>query len=280
MNSYWDRGLLGLAVDSDFANNHYVYLLYTAEIHPLTPDGSDPAVSRLARFELSATGALTNETILLGSYAGGSCPAPSNTVDCIPSDGASHSIGTVRSAPDGTLYVGSGDAASFATSTRSRCAPTTSSRWPARSSTSTATAAGCAGHAFCPADANLDHVCTKVFAKGFRNPYRFKLRPGGGLTVGDVGWNTREEVDFIDTGGRSYGWPCYEGGIRTPGYDDLAECAAEYAKEGTANAHVRPGARLCTRGASAIVGGPTYPGSEYPAGYRDTIFFGDYAGAF
>ena len=37
------------------------------------------------------------------------CPAPSNTVDCIPADSDSHSIGTVRSAPDGTLWVGNGD---------------------------------------------------------------------------------------------------------------------------------------------------------------------------
>ena len=37
-----------------------------------------------------------------------------NDLDCIPSEGRSHSIGTVVSAPDGTLYVGSGDASSFA----------------------------------------------------------------------------------------------------------------------------------------------------------------------
>ena len=41
VNSYWDRGLLGVAVDSDFANNRYIYLLYTYDIHQLTPDSSD-----------------------------------------------------------------------------------------------------------------------------------------------------------------------------------------------------------------------------------------------
>ena len=55
VNSYWDRGLLGVAVDSDFANNHYIYLLYTYDTHQLTPDGSDAVISRLSRFELSAT---------------------------------------------------------------------------------------------------------------------------------------------------------------------------------------------------------------------------------
>src|SRR4029078_1983063 len=113
VNSYWDRGLLGIAVDSDFTANHYVYLLYTYDINQLTPDGSGAAISRLSRFELSDTNQLSNEAVLLGTYTGGACPAPSNTVDCIPSGGAPHSMGTVRSAPDGTLYVGSGDASSF-----------------------------------------------------------------------------------------------------------------------------------------------------------------------
>ena len=40
-------------------------------------------------------------------------PLALDTVDCIPSEGFSHSIGSVRSAPDGTLWVGSGDASSF-----------------------------------------------------------------------------------------------------------------------------------------------------------------------
>lgn len=36
------------------------------------------------------------------------------TLDCIPSDGASHSIGTIRVDPnDGSLWVGVGDSASF-----------------------------------------------------------------------------------------------------------------------------------------------------------------------
>ena len=35
---------------------------------------------------------------------------------------------------------------------------------------------GLPGHPFCPADTNLTHVCTKVYAKGLRNPFRFTLR--------------------------------------------------------------------------------------------------------
>ena len=34
-----DRGLLGIAVDTAFATNRYVYLLYSYDTTPLTPDG-------------------------------------------------------------------------------------------------------------------------------------------------------------------------------------------------------------------------------------------------
>src|SRR3954463_9004736 len=32
VNTYGDRGLLGIAVDRDFATNHFIYLLYTYEL--------------------------------------------------------------------------------------------------------------------------------------------------------------------------------------------------------------------------------------------------------
>ena len=70
------------------------------------------------------------------------------------------------------------------------------------------------------------------------------------------------------------------GTIRTPGYRDRTECAAEYAKEGTSSAHVGPVHDYAHAGNSAVLAGPTYQGSEYPSGYQDTIFFGDYAAGF
>src|SRR4051794_37913182 len=92
VNTYGDRGLLGLAVDHDFASNHFIYLLYTYELAPLSPDGSSPMVSRLSRFTLNDDNSVTGGTTLLGSYISGPCPAASDDVDCIPSDGTSHSI--------------------------------------------------------------------------------------------------------------------------------------------------------------------------------------------
>jgi glucose/arabinose dehydrogenase/PKD repeat protein len=281
VNAYWDRGLLGIAVDSSFLANHFIYLLYTYELNPASPDGSGPMVSRLTRAVLNPDSTVGPETVLLGSYAGGTCPAPSNSLDCIPSEGASHSIGSVRSAPDGSLYVGSGDASSFAAVDPTALRTYDETSMAGKILHIDRDGNGLASHPFCPSETDRTKVCTKLYAKGFRNPFRFLLRPNGaGLTVGDVGWNTREEVDLVPSGGKSYGWPCYEGTIRTPGYADRSECAAEYAKEGTANAHVGPVYDWPHVSSNAVVGGPTYTSDQFPSSYRDSIFVGDYAAGF
>lgn len=63
----------------------------------------------------------------------------------------------------------------------------------------------------------------EIWASGLRNPFRFSFdRATGDLWIGDVGQETREEVDFAPAAkglGRraNYGWKCFEGRIRTPG---------------------------------------------------------------
>ena len=214
VNSNHDRGLLGIALDSDFANNRYVYLLYTYELQPLIADSNGPMVSRLERVTVSPTNVVSAPTVLLGSQVSGVCPTPSNSVDCIPSNSLSHSIGSVRSAPDGTLWVGSGDGADFGTVDPLAFRSYNEQSLAGKILHVDRNGRGLAGHPFCPTNNNLDHVCTKLHSKGFRNPYRFKLRPQNrGLIVGDVQWDSEEELDLIApaAGGKSYGWPCYEG---------------------------------------------------------------------
>ncbi len=285
VNGYADRGLLGLAVDSSFATNGYVYLLYSYELNPLIPDSDAPMVSRLTRIQIAANGTVVNpanpETVLLGSYTAGPCPQASNTLDCMASDGVSHSIGTVRSAPDGTLYVGNGDSSSFAVVDQLAYRTYDEQSMSGKILHVDRNGNGLPGHSFCPSNANLTHVCTKLYGKGFRNPFRFSIRPNGaGLAVGDVGWNVWEELDLATQAGRNHGWPCYEASTRTPGYRDSSECQAEYAKEGTPSAAVNPDYEYQHTVGSAIIGGPTYTGTSYPAEYRGDIFVGDYTGGF
>ena len=224
VNGQNDRGLLGLAVDADFAANRYVYLLFTYDIDPPGPgkevrrgDGV-PTASPAGRPGAAQPGDGADRHSRYGDVDG-PCPAPTNEVDCIPAEGTTHSVGTVRADPDGTLWVGSGDGYSE------------EAEFPARAYHEESLAGkiihvdrdgnGLPGHPFCPGETDLRLVCTKIHARGFRNPFRFTLRPGGGLVVGDVGWRAREELDLIDAdGGGNYGWPCREGKLATPDYTD------------------------------------------------------------
>jgi hypothetical protein len=63
---------------------------------------------------------------------------------------------------------------------------------------------------------NPSSNASRIIGYGLRNPFRFTFRPGTSeLWVGDVGWNTWEEVNRMTTPTPSsavnFGWPCYEG---------------------------------------------------------------------
>ena len=279
VNSFSDRGLLGIATDKDFATNGYLYLLYVYELNPMLTDTDAPMVSRLTRVTVRPDNTLVNpsdpETVILGTDVSGPCPTPDNLRDCIPADYKWHVIGTVRSDPiDGTLWVGTGDTHPHAVNSTSY-RPYDESTFAGKIIHIDRQGRGLAGHPFCPTDSNLTHTCTKIYAKGFRNPFRFTLRPGKGPVVGDVGAGDREEMDLVKPGG-NYGWPCYEGTLRTPLYDQESRCAQEYAKEGTAGAATPPSWDYPHSGGATIVAGPVYTGTRYPAEYRNDVFVGDY----
>ena len=63
---------------------------------------------------------------------------------------------------------------------------------------------------------------SRVWALGFRNPYRMSLRPNTGdhdplvgepgeLILGDVGRNAWEEINVVERPGQNFGWPIFEG---------------------------------------------------------------------
>lgn len=63
---------------------------------------------------------------------------------------------------------------------------------------------------------------SRVWARGLRNPYRMSLRPGTGnhdpalgdpgvVVIGDVGWNTEEDIHVVTAPDLNFGWPIYEG---------------------------------------------------------------------
>ena len=143
----------------------------------------------------------------------------------MPAESGTHMIGTIRADTDGTLWVGHGDGADFNTVDPAalRALDPTSLAGKILHIDRDGTAVGSGPWPFCGAGATQQDVCAKVHAKGFRNPFRFQLRADKKIVLGDVGWNTREEIDVVEKG-KSYGWPCREGKIAGPGYSDLAAC--------------------------------------------------------
>ncbi len=271
VNGHHDRGLLGIAVDPAFASNGYIYLLYTYEHDASRPGG--PKTGRLARYTAAGdTASRDSELVVLGTQVGDSCRLFPAGADCIPSEGTSHTIGNLKFAPDGTLFVTMGDAARFDVVDVDALRAQDLDSLGGKLLRITPTGQGVASNPFWTGDANANR--SKVWSYGLRNPYRFNLRPGT-LTpyVGDVGWSAWEEIN-VARAGANFGWPCYEGPERQPGYEPLAGCQALYARGPSAVTmplHAWP-----HDVGQTATGGAFYTGTSYPREYRGAYFFGDF----
>ncbi len=106
-----------------------------------------------------------------------------------------------------------------------------------------------------------------------------------------MGWNAWEEINRLQnpTGSlANFGWPCYEGGGRQSGYDNLGLnlCETLYA-QGPA-AHAAPyyaynhssqvvAGETCPTGSSSISGLAFYTGGSFGPAYDGALFFSDYS---
>ncbi|WP_432824871.1 LamG-like jellyroll fold domain-containing protein [Dactylosporangium sp. CA-092794] len=272
VNTYDDRGLWGLAFDPDFANNGFVYLTYVYE-NTSNPNDSGPKTARLTRVtanpanpDVSLAG---SETVILGSVT--TAPCPPAPADCIPADGSSHTIGNLQFSPDGTLFLGNGDAddATQADPNSLLAQDLNSYRGKILRINKDGTA---------PADNpfydGTNSVKSKVYLYGVRNPFRFSLQPGTNhIWFGDVGWNSWEEINDGVPGG-NYGWPCYEGNNPQGSFQvRYSQCQALAASAVTAPYHTYDHSV-----GTAAIGGPFYTGTLYPPQYQGNFFFADYSG--
>jgi glucose/arabinose dehydrogenase len=305
VQDFWDRGLLGLAVDPQFPARPYVYVLYSYDAvpggtHPRwgdqcpTPPGATDQgcviTGRLSRLTLNAGGVATSEQVLITDWC---------------QQYPSHSIGTVTFGPDGSLYAGGGDGASFNFADYGQVGnPCADPPGPAGTNLSPPTARGGALRSQAPRrpagdPATLDGQILRVnpdtgaystIAFGMRNEFRFGFRPGTSeLWVGDVGWNTWEEINRIpnatDAVVENFGWPCFEGTPRQSGYDDanLTLCESLYSGGGqTAPYYAYNHSASVVAGDGCPTGGSSISGiafedgtSNYPAAYAGALFFAD-----
>ncbi|MBD1845315.1 DUF4347 domain-containing protein [Cyanobacteria bacterium FACHB-63] len=195
-----------------------------------------------------------------------------NVRDYLATDSESHTIGAVHFGPDGKLYVSVGDGTSY------NFADPRTVRVQDLNNLSgkilridPITGDGLSDNPFYSATGGSDNNRDKVFSYGLRNPFRFTFDPVSGQPVlGDVGWNTWEEMN---TGrGVNFGWPYYEGGNgtslrQTTGYGGLPEAQAFYNSGGDQQVTAPIYAQRHADGAIAIIMGDFYDNNR--------LIFGD-----
>ena len=321
-----DRGLLGFALDPRFPEVPRVYMLYAfngglfgdppprwgsdcgGSTDPTPPPGSPGGCvigAHLSRFDVVGDTADTaNETVLIEDW-----------YQFFPS----HSIGTLLFGADGYLYVGGGEGASYNWADwgqgvgnptypdeRSPTIGATPEGGALRSlgleiessyanqqvwldgailRVNPSTGEGAPGNPL--AATGLSENAKRIVAYGLRNPFRFTERPGTGeIWVGDVGWNTWEEVNRIPVlpGDGSatlvnFGWPCFEGRQRTQDYSTagLPVCVTLYGNDNTGGRTpwTPPWYTYMHTASSDITGLVFYTGTSYPAQYRNSLFTAD-----
>ncbi|MCC7434120.1 MAG: PQQ-dependent sugar dehydrogenase [Methanoregulaceae archaeon] len=179
-----ERGVLGLALDPNFAANRFVYVYYTT--NNLSLSAPPTPKNRVSRFtELANVAVPGSETILL---------------DNIPSDAGNHNAGCIRFGLDGKLYIATGDGGST----------------PALSQNLTSIAGKILrinSNGTIPSDNPFVGTGNRgeIWAYGLRNPFRFQFRPGTLVPyIADVGQSSWEEINVGVPGG-NYGWNLHEG---------------------------------------------------------------------
>lgn len=208
-----ERGLLGIALDPAFSENGHVYLYYTypvAEACPIGPDS--PITNRVSRFNFDGERIDPSSEAVL--------------VDGIPAGSSAHNGGGLRFSSGGSLFIGTGEGMP---GMNSQAIGSLGGKILRINPTPNAVIAP--DNPF----VGLGDKQALVWAYGFRNPFRFDVRPGDDLVlIGDVGSDPPDAFEEINLGraGGNYGWPKGEG---ITGNDDLVDPLYVYEHDALCN---------------------------------------------
>jgi glucose/arabinose dehydrogenase len=265
-----EQGLLGMAFDPNYASNGKFYLNFTV------PGGAfGNGVTHVSQFSVSADPdvadiSVANEKLLL------SFDHPENN----------HNGGWIGFSPrpgdENNLYISTGDGGNFDDQDQigGHHEPGGNAQWNQTmlgkmlrihvDSTS--------GTATIPSDnpfANtLPPIVKEIWLLGLRNPFRDSFdRATGRMFIGDVGQNTREEVDVQlpsnPGGGENYGWRDREGFIQNPAYATATPTPTPIPPR------VDPILDYPRGTGGTVIGGYVYRGKQIPQ-LRGIYVFGDY----
>lgn len=236
IDSFAERGCLGIVADPAFATNHYLYLYCTVT----TGAESHNRVFRIT--EANDMALPGSETTILD-------------LPSIPAGTQWHMGGALRFGADGKLYIAVGGQEDLIE--------------PAATSNSQNLVNPFGKILRINADGsvppdnpfyNKPSAYQAIFAFGFRNPFSFDIQPGTGLIyINDVGAGSWEEIDQ-GVAGANYGWPAAEGYSNNPIYTNPIFA---YPHEG--------GACAITGGAFYDP-----PQTQFPAAYVGKYFYGDF----
>ncbi len=204
-----ERGLLGLALHSDFADNGRFYVHYSVPLRTGAPTGWSHT-KHLSEFTRDATDPLRADA---GSE---------RVLMYIDEPQGNHNGGTLAFGPDGYLYLGLGDGGGANDSDPGHRADWYDRNEGGNGQEQEQNLLGSIiridineGEPYgIPTDnymADQEGV-REMYATGLRNPYRFSFDRGGShaLYAADLGQDLWEEVDIIKSGG-NYGWNVKEG---------------------------------------------------------------------
>ncbi|MFI5314963.1 MAG: PQQ-dependent sugar dehydrogenase [Myxococcota bacterium] len=263
VGNWGDHGLLGFALHPNFLQNGFIYLFYAVDHYylqyggtpgydPNADDPLKPSIARITRYTAQASTGFrsvdpASRRVLFGESEGSGCPLI----------WVSHGVGSLVFGADGSLLASCGESAS--SDGPDTGGPQYGSYTPQALAEGIIRPAEDVGafraqmvNSFSGKILRMDPQTgdglpsnpfydpanpraprSRVFALGFRNPFRFSLRPNtgshlasdgnpGSLYVGNVGWYLWEEIEVVNTPGYNSGWPIFEGMDAEPDFMPLA----------------------------------------------------------